>query len=432
MRPASPTGPAGAEAEASQAGAPPPSAAAAAPRTRPAPTVVLPGTPAADGEHATLVVRGREGLLEHVEAWDALAADAVEANPFYESFLLLPALEELLPGRDTEHVLVWGVDERAQPPRPVLCGFLPLVRGRGIAGVPVARREHLGHDYAFLRAPLVRRGRERAVAEAFLEALAREGPRFVRAELLPGEGPLHAATLSAWSARGLSVVATERAARAALVPAADRDGEGYLRAAVGSRRYKEHRRLAARLGEQGAVAYEALAPGADLAPWLDAFVALEDSGWKGREGTAFARRPADLRWLRAAAGEAHARGRLGLLALRVGTRTAAMKMNLASPRGDVAFTFKIAYDEAFARWSPGLLLELEHVRRAHADPRLRLVDSCAVPDHPMANRLWSERRLVETDVVAVRGALAGAFVAAIPLARRLAGRGRAPRPSEDA
>ena len=47
-----------------------------------------------------------------------------------------------------------------------------------------------------------------------------------------------------------------------------------------------------------------------------------------------------------------AAGRLQLLALTAGERTAALKCNLLA--GDEVFCFKIAYDEAYARFSPGV------------------------------------------------------------------------------
>ena len=44
-------------------------------------------------------------------------------------------------------------------------------------------------------------------------------------------------------------------------------------------------------------------------------------------------------------------------------RAIAMKCNLRA--GDGAVAFKIAYDEAYARFSPGVLLEIEQIERLH-------------------------------------------------------------------
>ena len=114
-----------------------------------------------------------------------------------------------------------------------------------------------------------------------------------------------------------------------------------------------------------------------------------------------------------------------------------MKCNLVSGRG--AFAYKIAFDEAHTACSPGVLLELFNVEHLHATEGVRWMDSCAIPDHPMIDRLWAERRVVQTQYVATGrrpgdaivsamplGPLAAALPAAIPAARRPGGTGVTP------
>ena len=59
------------------------------------------------GAAFVVVVKNREALAAHVEAWDELAAEALEANPFYESWMLLPAVEAFGKGRQLEFALVY-------------------------------------------------------------------------------------------------------------------------------------------------------------------------------------------------------------------------------------------------------------------------------------------------------------------------------------
>ena len=65
----------------------------------------------------------------------------------------------------------------------------------------------------------------------------------------------------------------------------------------------------------------------------------------------------------------------------------------------VAYTWKTAYDEAYAQFSPGTLLTIEVTKQHLDDPNIELTDSCAVPDHPVMSRLWSERKPIGTLVV---------------------------------
>jgi hypothetical protein len=61
---------------------------------------------------------------------------------------------------------------------------------------------------------------------------------------------------------------------------------------------------------------------------------------------------------------------------------------LASPG---SFSFKTAFDEAFARFSPGVLLQIDNLAILDR-PEIAWMDSCAAEQHPMIDSLWAERR----------------------------------------
>ncbi|HXL39570.1 MAG TPA: hypothetical protein VN928_03405, partial [Myxococcales bacterium] len=61
------------------------------------------------------------------DAWEELAAASVEPNPFYEPWMLLPALRSFARRERVEVVLVFRGD--------LLCGLFPIVHRRGRAGL---------------------------------------------------------------------------------------------------------------------------------------------------------------------------------------------------------------------------------------------------------------------------------------------------------
>ncbi|MFM2279563.1 MAG: hypothetical protein RLZZ444_1794, partial [Pseudomonadota bacterium] len=64
-----------------------------------------------------------------------------------------------------------------------------------------------------------------------------------------------------------------------------------------------------------------------------------------------------------------------------------------------AYTWKTAYNEDYAKYSPGKLL-VAHLTEWHLDDaNIVRTDSCAVPDHPIMSRLWSEREEMGTLVI---------------------------------
>ncbi len=77
-----------------------------------------------------------------------------------------------------------------------------------------------------------------------------------------------------------------------------------------------------------------------------------------------------------------------------------MLVNFLTPPG--SFSFKIAHDEAFARFSPGVLIQLANLDilgRGDID----WMDSCAAENHSMIDHLWAERRSIVRVTVPLSG-----------------------------
>jgi CelD/BcsL family acetyltransferase involved in cellulose biosynthesis len=186
----------------------------------------------------------------------------------------------------------------------------------------------------------------------------------------------------------------------------------YLEAALPRKKRKELGRQRRRLEEQGQVTVTELGGDGEAAKWMDRFLALEAKGWKGHGGHAFNRTAEGRQFFLEFMDHFLARDRAMLLALRVDGRDIAMKLNLLAPDRAGSFAFKIAHDDSYARFSPGVLLELHNIERLH-DPRrgIAWMDSCADPGHPMIERVWSERRRIAYIMCSARGPVGRALLA---------------------
>ena len=85
----------------------------------------------------------------------------------------------------------------------------------------------------------------------------------------------------------------------------------------------------------------------------------------------------------------------------LGGHPIAMVVSFAA--GETAWTWKIAYDETFARFSPGAQLMLEAAKAIFSDPTIGHIDSCAAADHPMIDHLWSGRLAIGSLVIGPPG-----------------------------
>ena len=143
------------------------------------------------------------------------------------------------------------------------------------------------------------------------------------------------------------------------------------------RRYDFRRRL--RLAEATApVSFELLSPSpVEVEPLLDEAYRVEAAGWKGDLGTALAKDAVRGAFFRRYAAAAAREGILRLGFMRLGGR--AIAMQLAVECGERFWLFKSGYDEAFARFSPGILLKLHMLARS-ASLGLRSFELLGVPE----------------------------------------------------
>lgn len=316
-------------------------------------------------------------------AWDRLADEASEPNPFAERWCLQSALHLLDPERQARLVMVRDGSGGS------IIGVMPLAPAAKYGRLPLRHVTGWAHPNHFHGAPLVRAGMEDlfwSILLGWCDA-SNWAHTLVHLPRLTEDGPLHRALIGTARARGGAAVVVHREERALLE--SDLSPDAYWDQAVRAKKRKELRRQASRLAEEGRVSIRRWQSGDSIDRWIDAFLDLERRGWKGRAGSALASHGDTEAWFRAVVTGAAAGGRLDMRVLALGDRPLAMLINfLCAPGG---FSFKTAFDEDYARFSPGVLLQQANLDLL-SDPAIDWVDSCAAPGHPMIDSVWRERR----------------------------------------
>lgn len=337
---------------------------------------------------------GWAGLFDRafVAAWDALATSAVEPNAFCESWFLAPALRQFDPQGRVKIFALWDGS--------ILCGLMPVSAQAHYGRWPMPHVQNWLHHNAFLGTPLVRAGYEEAFWRALLPIL----------DAAPGQSlfaHVSGLTVEGAVASALTTVALEQGRRCALVHQEHRallerglSPDAYYEAAVRSKKRKELRRQKNRLSEEGVLTFVRYAGDEGLDTWTDEFLALEERGWKGTNGSALGCAPATRNlFVEILKGAAFA-GKLERLEFRLDGQPLAMLVNFHCAPG--SFSFKTAFDEEYARFSPGVLLQIENLALLE-QPHIQWCDSCAVEGHPMIDSLWTGRRAVGRYSVAIGG-----------------------------
>ena len=366
---------------------------------------------------SVVVVRDVATLSKYVEEWEELATNAVEQNVFYEPWMLLPAIKLWGAGKDLDFVLIFAHEPRGQSDHPMMCGFFPLERQHRYKGLWISTRKLWRHKHCYLCTPLVRSEYARECLHAFFGWLASDPIRNALVELgnITGEGLLHQLLIDHFSERGSLTFILEQNTRAFFQPRAN--GHEYVRAARSGEWRRKMKRQEKQLAAIGSLQYRLLEPDGNVEGWIEEFLRLETGGWKGLEGSALALNEEDQAFFRAVNTEAFRRGRLMALALHLNDKPIAQRHSFLAGRG--SFAFKTAFDERFAHFSPGTLVELENIHRLHARPEIDWMDSCTVPDNFLLNHLWIDRRTILTLLVATGRGHGKLVVLFLPLLRWL-------------
>src|SRR5262245_46351802 len=141
------------------------------------------------------VLTGLEAMAAIAPAWENMAAAAIEPNPFYEPWMLLPALELFGVSSGFRLITVWNGAR--------LDAVLPMERRLSFKGLPLPTLESWRHRHCLLCTPLVRaEGATETLAE--LIASLRADVSVVGLKYIPSEGPFHRA-LRAAGIRGVAL-----------------------------------------------------------------------------------------------------------------------------------------------------------------------------------------------------------------------------------
>jgi CelD/BcsL family acetyltransferase involved in cellulose biosynthesis len=342
-------------------------------------------------QNITVERRPLAALADIVDPWRRLAERAAEPNVFYTPDFALAAAPAL--GRGVEAILVWSAERQ-------LLGLLPFRRSVRRYGVRLPLLVGWTHPFAPLGTPLIDRDAAAELVAACLAHIAGDAslPKLLLLPLLPDAGPVARALRIAAENRGGAHRAFGEHQRAALDLAAGRPRD--LDEVIGAKRMREARRLRRRLGEVGNVEFAVSRYPETIAHALQRFLALESQGWKGAAGTALMQSDAHRRFAEAALDSLAGRGAAMVAELSLDGREIASVMLLRS--GNRAWSWKMAYDESVARFSPGLQAMTDVTAALLADDTIRFADSCAVPDHPLMDHLWRDR-LAMADVMVALG-----------------------------
>jgi Acetyltransferase (GNAT) domain len=325
--------------------------------------------------------------LEH------LSYRAIEPNIYFNPRFLAPAMPRL---QDKDVRLAVLRDDNGTRTRLRL--VMPYVIQRPAIGVGPTILQSWATVFGPNGTPLIDCDDPAAVADEFLEILSRPHLNLPNVLVIPQvymDGQAGRVLRTAALARDFPVYATQPQSRAVL--ASDLDGDGYINSVFSSHHRRGFSRLLRRLGEFGTVSFNVARDRDSVFRRMEEFLMLEARGWKGRKRTALTSDRLQAAFAREAINSLADRDMVRIMTLDINGKAIASLLIMIE--AGTAYTWKIAYDEAFATYSPGMLLMIEATKMLLDDPNVTNADSCAVPNHQMMDRVWAERRQLQTIVI---------------------------------
>ncbi len=335
--------------------------------------------------------------------WEDLLARADTANAFMNPALIRLA-GQFYPAR-TCALLVW----RRDAPRPRLVGLWAFAIGRAWrSAFPVSILTAPPMPHGYLACPVIDRDCLDNVLAAMLAHISADAtlPKIVCLECMGADTSTTAALIRVLAARGSPSRVFAQWLRPKL--ASDLDGRSYLEGALSSSSRKKLRQHRRRLANRGALQLSVVTEAEAVRQTFEEFLALEAAGWKGRRRTALLSRASDANFARAMIAALATEGRAHIYTLNLDARPVSMQIVLRA--GPAAFTWKTAYDEGLADFSPGMLLLEDYTAALLADAGIDYVDSCAFnecgymaawTERAAIARLWFDARPGPSPVFAV-------------------------------
>jgi CelD/BcsL family acetyltransferase involved in cellulose biosynthesis len=325
----------------------------------------------------TTKVEERSSLPALLPHWHDLAERSAEDNVYYAPNYALALLDTVDAAKQVRFVTVWD--------NSVLMGFLPIVLPIGVPGVNAAGRAW-ATDYTSSCTPLIDRDHLHDTTQALVGALANLKRGEWVLPLLNEDGIVCKAIIDA-----LDYCQAPWASRAGFQRAMLHTGvsfDDHMKTHIGSKRRRKFERNRRRLEECGTVAFRTHTSGTALDGAVEDFLRIEAGGWKGKRGTALSCKPRTTEFARKAFGGGGPYGKSRVDLLLLNDEPIAAGVIVFS--GDTGFSVKGSYDERYAVWGAGLLLEIEILKSFLTEKWAKRIDSATNGAHTI-DRLWPDR-----------------------------------------
>lgn len=303
-----------------------------------------------------------------VAQWASLADASISINPFYDHWNLLPALRNL--ADESVSLLTLESDD-------AIHALLPVIGTK--SGIFVGIKSWK-HNHCFLNTPLFRT--QNSVKQLIQQALAHFDKQYFNLDQYAGK---------------IDFIADASYSTSVFFRPCQKLDSGWSEylSGHGKRLQSEYRRVLRRAANNN-FQYTESSPLDSPFEWLDEFMQLEGSGWKGSNNSAIICNDRVKQYYLDVFDNGWSLGKLQFQKICQHESPVAISFRCVS-RGH-CYEVKTCFDEDLRHLSPGLVLELKNLEALFESENI-FADTCSSPDNAMLNRLWLDRMPVTSTLI---------------------------------
>jgi len=319
-------------------------------------------------------------LQNRIAAWDRLVDSAIVKSVALEPSYLLPAIQHL--ACSNVRVLVVELNTGDES---LLVGLVPIVEKANFR-LPFKSVEIWRHDQSFNATPLLHKDHAVEAWRAICKTILSNGYSLISLDTVSAAAPFNSVLQEVEQSEAQFRIQRDSFERAAFTPCDS--SELYIKQYVPKKSHNNTRRLMRGLEKLGDVTWEFSSPESDYESLAKRFMRIEASGWKGKKGTALASNPSTKNFFLSLIEKCSGLGKARFLTLLLDKKPIAMICNIQS--GNFVYSYKTAFDETYAKYSPGIQVEMKKLEHLHRDG-IQRSDSCSAPDNQAMNRIYGQR-----------------------------------------
>ena len=337
-----------------------------------------------------------ENILQDLEV---LSRHCLTPNIFFQSKVVQaawPRLSSLLAPKGCWMLCLWQETSKGRK----LKLFMPVGRYRQ-AFSRITTLRPLCNEYMPIGTPLMDADNPGLTAQTFIKCLSEFGkelPGILDLTYQLADSPVFEHLRAAAAQQELHHRITRQNQRAALIKSRRQNQQNTN--LIGKKSLRELKRQWRQLEDRGEITITSAKSTDEILNAFEHFLSLELRSWKGRQGTALYNHKNIAVFSRQIIAELAADGRCEIFLLQFNpsdpmTSPTPMETIIGAAiflgKGRQVVPWKMAFDESFARYSPGMQIMYHATQSLLRREDFIQADSLAVPDHWMMNRLWADR-----------------------------------------